>query len=72
MHLEDVKIRLTLLPMCFAQRLFHAPVDIVGLNSDTETFKLLLTFAEDVKAVVFLWFEEINTVFRKAWSFLKF
>lgn len=48
--------------MCFAQRPLHTPVDIVDFITDNERFKLLVIFAEDVKAVLFLWFEEINSV----------
>lgn len=37
----------------------HTPVD---------RFKLLMTFAEDVKAVLFLWLQEINSVTRSECS----
>lgn len=48
--------------MCFAHGPLHTPVDIVDFITDTEGFKPLVIFAEDVKAVLFLWFEEINSV----------
>lgn len=37
-------------------------MDIVDFITDAERFKLLMTFAEDIRIVLFLSSEEINSV----------
>lgn len=51
-----------MLPVNFAQRPLHSPVDIIDFITETVLFKLHTTFAEDVNIVLFLWLEEINGV----------
>lgn len=47
-----------MLPVNFAQRPLHSPVDIIDFITETVRLKLHTTFAEDVNIVL----EEINGV----------